>query len=62
MINNLLNAVHAFANRILKSLSVDETLLPKYMNWSINFTGLPLKVEMAPSTLKHMNSVLNEFM
>ena len=27
-------------------LSVDEMLLPSYVNWSINFRGLPLRVEV----------------
>ena len=31
MINNLSVADHAFASRILTFLSVDETLLPKYV-------------------------------
>ena len=30
----------AFAQRMLTSLSVDETLLLKYVNWSTNFRGL----------------------
>ena len=42
---------------MLTSLSVDEILLLRYMNWFTNFRGLPLKVEMAPR-LKHMNSWL----
>ena len=42
-------------------LSVDEILLPKYANWSINFKGLPLRVEMTTSHLKHMYSVLFVF-
>ena len=41
--------------RRLTSLSVDKILLPRYLNWSTNFRGL----EMAPSCLKHMNSVLS---
>ena len=32
-------AVHAFPMCMLTSLSGDEMLLPKYMNWSINFSG-----------------------
>ena len=54
-IDNLSIEVYAFLRRILTSLSVDETLLPKYINLSTNFKGLPLRVEMAPSCLKHMN-------
>ena len=52
MVKNLSKAVHTFPMQI----SVDVILLPRYMNWSSNFTGLPLKVEMTPC-LKHMNSV-----
>ena len=46
----------------MSSLSVDEILLLRYVNYSINFRGLPLTVEMALSHLKHMNSVLFTFM
>ena len=35
-------------------------LLPRYMNLSINFRGLPFRVEMAPQ-LKHMYSILFAF-
>ena len=42
---------------MLKSLSVGEILLPK----STNFRGLPFIEKMAPSNLKHMDSVLSEF-
>ena len=43
---------------MLTSLSLDEMLLPRYVNWSTNSKGMPLRVEMAPSCLKHTNSVL----
>ena len=43
MINNLSIAVHAFVRFMLTSLSVDEMLLLRYVNWSINFRGLLLK-------------------
>ena len=33
-------AVHALRIRMLKSFPVDEILLTRYMNWSINFRGL----------------------
>ena len=59
MIDNLFIVVHTFTRHMLTSLSVNEILLPKYVNLSNNFRGLPLKVEMAPH-LKHMNSVLNK--
>ena len=42
MIDNLSIAV-----RMLTSLSIDEILLPRYVNWSTNFRVLPLRMEMA---------------
>ena len=48
MINNLPIAVHAFT---MRSVSVDEILQLKYVNCYTSFTGLPLKVEIAPSVL-----------
>ena len=62
MINNLSIVVHTFARHMLTSLSVDEILLPRYVNLSSNFRGLLLKVEMAPCHLKHTNSLLFAFM
>ena len=47
MNDNLSIAVHTFTKRMLTSLSVDEILLPRYANLSNDFSGLPLKVEMA---------------
>ena len=47
VITNLLIAVHAFARQILTSLSVDEALLPRYVNLSTNFRELPFRVEMS---------------
>ena len=44
MIISLSITVHAFPKHILILLSVDEILLPSYMNWSTNFRGLPFKV------------------
>ena len=41
-------AVSVSARRMLTSLSVDEIMLPKYANFSINFRGLPLRLKMAP--------------
>ena len=41
MIDNLSITVHAFARCILMSLSVDETLLPRYANLSTNFREQP---------------------
>ena len=59
MIDNLSIAVYEYniARNMLSSISVDEILLPTYMDVSTNFRGLSLRVEMA-SRLKHMNSVL----
>ena len=53
--------VHTFARRIWKLLSVDETLLLRYVNLSTNFRGLLLAVEMASSRFKHMYFVLVAF-
>ena len=41
MVDNLSIAVHALPISMLKSLSIDVILLPRYMNWSTNFKGLP---------------------
>ena len=57
MIDNLSRAVQASTRRISTSLSVDEIMLLRYMNLSTNFRGRPLKVEMAPSRLKHTYSI-----
>ena len=61
MIDNLWIAVQVFASHMLTSLSVDEILLPRYINLSTNFRGLLLKVKISPC-LKHMKSVLFAFM
>ena len=61
MIESLSMAVHAFARRILTSLSVDETLLPRYVNLSSNFRGMAFRVEMGTPRLKYMYSVLFTF-
>ena len=50
--------VHVFPTRMLTSFSVAEMLLWRYVNWSSNFRGLPLKVKMVRSCLKHMNCIL----
>ena len=54
IIDSLSIAVNAFAGRILISLSVDETLPPRYVNLSTNSRGRPFWVEIAPSRLKHV--------
>ena len=56
LIDNLPRAIHAFFMHVYIFL-VDEVLLLRYVNWSTNFIGL-----MASSCLKHMNSVISEFM
>ena len=56
-IDNLSIAIHAFLMCSLTSLSVDEILLPRYVNWSTNFRGLPLQMEMTPLCLKCINSL-----
>ena len=61
MINNLSIAVHGFARRILMSISVDETLLPRYVNLSTNFRESPFRVDMSLSWFKHMYLVLSAF-
>ena len=48
MIDSLLMAVHAFVNRVSMSISVDETLLPRYVNLSTSLRGVPSSVEMSP--------------
>ena len=49
MIESLSIAVPAFASHILMSFSVDEMLLPRYVNLSTNFREPPIKVELSPS-------------
>ena len=58
MTDRLLLAVLAFACRVLMSVSVDDTLLPRLVNLSTSFKELPFSVEMLPLWLKHMCSVL----
>ena len=56
MVVNLSIAVHELHLRMLTSLSVDEILLLRYMNWSTNFRGLILNVEMTPRNLFYLSS------
>ena len=58
MIDNQLKAFHTFIKDMLTPISVDEMLLPRYVNWSTNFRDLPLYLQMASSCLKHIHSVL----
>ena len=53
---------YALGMRMLTLLSIDEISLPRHSKWPFDFRGLSLKVEMAPSYLKHMNFSLFEFM
>ena len=62
MVENLIIVVHVFPMYLLASLSVNEILLPRCVNWSINFKELPFSMEMVPSCLKYINSVLSDFM
>ena len=61
MTDSLSIAIHAFARRVLMSFSVDETLLPKWVNLFPSFRDPPFCVEMFPFWfwLKHMYSVLS---
>ena len=59
MINNLSVVVHTFRRDILSSISVDEILLPSYVNWSIKFRRLSLRLQVALFCLKHMYSFFN---
>ena len=61
IIDNLSIADHAFIRCILMTFSVDETLLPRYVNLSSNFWELPFRVEMSSFLLKHIHSVLSVF-
>ena len=48
MTDSLSVAVHDFTSHVLMSFSVDETLLPWYVNLSTNFREPPFSVEMLP--------------
>ena len=60
--NKLMIVVHAFLTYTLILLLVDKISLPRCVKSSTNFTGMPFNVEMIPSSWKHMNFVLSEFM
>ena len=49
MTDSLSIAVHAFVSRVSMSFSVDETLLPRYVNLSTSFREVPSSVEMWPA-------------
>ena len=46
IVDNLSTVVHTLPMRMFTSLSVDEILLPKYMNWFINFRDLPFNEKL----------------
>ena len=48
MIDSLSIAVHAFVSRVSTSFSIDETLLPRSVNLSTSFRGVPSSVVMSP--------------
>ena len=58
MTDSLSQVAPAFARFVLISFLVDETLLPRSVNFSTIFRELPFSVEMSPVWLKHMYSVL----
>ena len=62
IISNLPIAFQIFTRCMLTSLSVNEMLLVRYVKGSTYFWGLPLTVEMVPSCLKYVDSVLLAFM
>ena len=53
-IDNLSIAVYAFARRIFMTFSVDETMLPRYVNLYTSFRRPPFSVAMFSFLLKHM--------
>ena len=42
-------------------VSVDEILLTSYGNWLVNFRGMPLKVNMATTCLRHTKYEMRSF-
>ena len=58
MIDRQSIAVHAFVSRVSMSVSVEETLLPRKVNFSTSFRELLFSVEMSPVWLKHIYSIL----
>ena len=52
IIDNRSIAVHVFPLQMLTSLSVDEMLLPSYVNWFTSFRGLPFYDTILFKTLK----------
>ena len=52
MVYTLSIAANILPMRMLISFSGDVILLPRYMNWSTNFRGLPFNEDIAASGLK----------
>ena len=52
MIDSLLIAVQVFSRSKLISLSLDEILLPRYVNWFTYFRGIPFRAKIAPFLFK----------
>ena len=61
MTDSLSIADHAFTSRKLMSFSVDETLLPRWVNLFTSFWEPPFSVEISPLWLKHIYSILSAF-
>ena len=61
LIDNLSIAVHALARPKLILVSVDEMLLPTYVNLFNYFREPPFKMDISPFWLKYTNSVLSAF-
>ena len=61
MIKKLLITIYAFASCILISFSVEEMLLLRYVNLSIDFRESAFRVEMSPFWLKDMFYILSAF-
>ena len=38
----------------------DKILLQRYVNWSTNFRGLSVNVDIAPCSLNYISSILSE--
>ena len=57
--DNLSIVVHASLMHMLTSLSVDEILLPRYMNWTTNFRSLPFNedknIDKGDECILHFN-------
>ena len=62
MVDNLSTTFHALSKRKLTSLSFDEILLPRYMNWPTNIGFLTFNKEMAPFFFRYIIYVLSWFM